>query len=110
MRLEKLTGSGKFIHPIVIQQNEGGTVDANGKPIPNWQTFSEDFARVTYLSGDDAIVIHARRPTASHTVEMRERPGITEKMRVKYRERLLYIEEVGDPNDGEIQLLCHEAK
>lgn len=110
MRLERLVGSGKFLHPITIEENTGTIKDRNGKSIPKWDTFADDFARVTYLSGDDAIVVHQRRPTATHRVEMHERAGLKEDMRIVFRERILYIEEISDPNAGEIQLLCHEGK
>jgi SPP1 family predicted phage head-tail adaptor len=110
MRLEKLSGSGKYLHPVTIEQQTGTTTDKNGKKIPEWTTYADVFARVTYLSGDDALVIRQRIPTASHTVEMYALAGLTEKMRVKWGEKVLHIEDQSDPNAGEIMLTCHEAK
>lgn len=110
MKLERLVGSGKYLHPVTIEQDTGTVTDKNGKKVSEWTTFADVFARVTYLSGDDAIVIRQHLPTATHTVELYELPGLKETMRIKFRERVLHIEEISDPNAGEIQLTCHEAK
>lgn len=110
MKLERLTGAGKFLHPIAVEQNTGTIKDKNGKNVAEWTLFADDFARVTYLTGQDAIVVQQRRPTATHRVEMHERAGLKEDMRIVFKERVLYIRDISDPNAGEIQMVCEEAK
>lgn len=110
MRRERLKGAGRFIDPIVVEENTGETTDKNGKKVPNWTQFADPFALVEYLSGDEAIVERQRRPTATHRVRMYELPGFNEKMRINFNQRILHVEEISDPNAGEISVLCHEAK
>lgn len=112
MKQADLKGAGKFLHPLIIEENAGETIDPNGKKVPQWRAFREPFGRVTYLTGDEAIIVHQRRPTASHKVEFLAESvnGMTEAMRIIHRGKVLFIEEISDPDDGEVFAICHEAK
>lgn len=112
MKQARLTGAGKFIHPLTVEQNTGTTTDDNGKRLEEWTVFAEPFGRVTYLSGDDAILLRQRRPSATHEVELYSESvkGMTEKMRIIHDGRVFFIEEISDADAGELKAICHEAK
>lgn len=106
-----LTISSKARHPVVVLRNQGTTQDQNGQRIDDWREFARPFAYVRAISGTEPLVAGQRQVLITHTVEMFAVEGLTPKMRVKHKNKVLHIEEIVPTTDteSEIRCLCYEA-
>lgn len=88
----------KIVQPTLAQDSTGG-VDVRDDAV-----VGEAWATVEALSASDKFAAHEFVAQVSHKVIMRWRPGITSKMRIVWRGKLLLVEGVLDP-DGRRKML-----
>lgn len=76
--------AGKLRHRLLIQRPKE-TQNADGQIVPSslgpWEDVCEIWARVHELSGRELTAARQRQGQLTHEIEIRWRPGITDKMR-----------------------------
>lgn len=101
--------AGQLRHLITIQQRSV-TRDDFGAESESWTTFSQLWAKVSPLSGQELEQAQAMHSETTHQVTIRYLVGITTEMRVQHAGRTLNILAVTNPDERNIQLelLCKE--
>lgn len=101
--------SGKLRHRVTIQQATESR-DADGGVTRTWGTFATVHAAVSPLSGREYLQADQVQAQVTHRVRIRRYPGVTPKMRVLHRSRVLNIEAVRDLDEriSVMELLCRE--
>lgn len=88
--------------------------DAFGQPIETWTTFATVWASVLPASGDERFSGRPDMEVAqlTHTVKIRFRTDLNEKMRLVWRGRNLDIERIEDPTGRRavLELKCWELR
>jgi len=102
---------GDMRHRITFQQ-EVKTADGHKGFTVAWQDVVIVWASVEPLSGREYFYSHQIKAEVTHRVKTRYRTGITVKMRIKHRDRVLTIESILDKRERreELEILCREEK
>ena len=98
---------GDLRHRITFQQPIK-TPDGHKGHTVKWQDVVTVWASVEPLSGREYFYSHQIKAEVTHRVKMRYRAGITVKMRIKHKGRVLEIESILDKEM--LEILCREAK
>ncbi len=106
MRAGKMRHRIRIYLPSETQDSAGSIVQ--GPP----SLLFEDWASIEPLQGREFEAAKSYAVEITHRVRMRHRPGVTEKMRVMYGERIFDIQSVINVNERnvEMQLMCLERK
>lgn len=104
--------AGLLRHKITIQ-NETVTRDATGAEVSSWGTFLTARAAIENMSGSESFVSNIDQRLAQRLtkITIRDREGITTKMRVLHGSTVYNIQQViQDPTqEREINLICQEV-
>jgi SPP1 family predicted phage head-tail adaptor len=107
---------GELRHKITIE-HVTEVQDENGNITNDWAIFLEDWAQVTPLAGAEAFQARQLDASLDHRVQLRYRPGVRPKMRVRFQEpsgivRYFDIRSVNNPDyRGErLELMCMELE
>ncbi len=102
---------GEMRHRITFQQPIKTPDGYKGQTV-QWQNVATVWASVEPLTGREYFYSHQIKAELTHRVRIRYREGITEKMRIKHRERVLAIESILDLKEEHktIEILCREEK
>ena len=88
--------------------------DSYGQPIETWAELATVWGDVKPLASREGFTPGAGQivATATHRVRIRYRADVDEKMRVIWRQRILQVEAVQDPNQrmAETVLMCLEIR
>lgn len=74
---------GEYNRKVTIQALVSGE-DEIGQPLTDWQTFTETWANIRFISGVEAVKGGAETSIAKASIRIRYRQDIKEAMRVKY--------------------------
>ena len=81
-----------------------------GEVVQTWGTFAEVWASVDGLSGREVLQSGQQQTEVTHRVRMRYVTGLTQRMRLSWRDRILEITSLLEHNNRtEHELLCVEA-
>ena len=81
-----------------------------GEVVQTWGTFVEVWASVDGLSGREVLQSGQQQTEVTHRVRMRYVTGLTQRMRLSWRGRILEITSLLEHNNRtEHELLCVEA-
>lgn len=102
---------GNLRHRITFQQSIE-TPDGHKGHTVKWQDIVTVWASVEPLSGREYFYSHQIKAEVTHRVKMRYKEGITPKMRIKYRDRILKMESILDLKERHevLEILCREEK
>lgn len=102
---------GDMRHRITFQQPIK-TPDGYKGHTEKWQDLIDVWASVEPLSGREYFYAHQIKAEVTHRVKIRYRVDITEKMRIKHRDRVLEIESIIDLKERReiLEILCREVK
>lgn len=103
--------AGLLRHRIRIQRDIGTGRTATGAKIEVWQDVANVAAEVTFVAGREFARGGTMIADVTHAISIRHRTGIRPHMRVLWQDRVLDIDQAGDPNGRgrELQLLCREV-
>lgn len=103
--------AGDLIHTVQVQEKTTVTDPDYGSVTYAWATVLTVRAQVKTLSGRELAIVKGYSPTASVTVRMRYREGITSDHRLLFGNRVLYISSVVnvDEDGTELLLTCTEV-
>ena len=103
--------SGKLRERVTIQQATEATAES-GQTSETWSTYVYAYADVRTTSGKEFFAEDKYNSHVTHTVMLRWRDGITEKMRVLWGTRILNIIYVGEDRTHERSMIlnCVEVK
>lgn len=111
--------AGELRHLITIQDEDliadghGGFTprQAPGGDGTGWRLFSQDFASIQPLSGQEAVVARQLQSSITHKVVMRYRAGINAKQRILWEGRTFNIREVRniDERNWRLELRVEEG-
>jgi len=101
--------TGRAKHPIEIQQKIS-TPDGSGSSIESWIGFGADRAEILPISAAERIRAHEIETEITHLLTIRYRSGITDKMKIVFRDRTFNIKSIIDVEEANVklQLLCTE--
>lgn len=101
--------AGDLPHRVELQRATGVRNEV-GEEEQTWTTIAQLWAGVKPLSGRELWNAQQVQPDVTHEVSMRFYPGVTPKMRIKFRTRILNIVSAVnvDENDTELRLVCVE--
>lgn len=103
--------AGRLNRRILIQSSVT-TQGAAGDPDDSWQDVASTWASITAPTSKE---IYALGPgftaQVTHKITIRWRPGISNGMRILFRDRIFQIQTVSDPDEGrvELNLMCLEV-
>lgn len=102
--------AGELRHLITIQQRSVSR-DEFGAESEAWGTFSQVWAKVQPLSGQELEHGQAMHSDTTHKVTIRHLSGVTTEMRIVHDSRTLEILSVVNRDERNIQLemLCREG-
>lgn len=101
--------AGELRERIQLQAKQV-TRDTFGAEVITWVTQATVWARVTAVSGDEAVTLSQEAATMTHQVVIRYYDGLTPVMRVLWRGRVLEIRSViPDEKRQQMTLLCSEV-
>lgn len=103
---------GKYPHAITIEYDVGDTDDGYGHTTEDWQTYYETNANILNMSGEEHQDGQQVKVDYTHAICFDYVPGINERMRVLYGDRIFSIVRVLDIQERglEIELQCVEEK
>lgn len=99
---------GAMCHRITFQRQMPEKDVLGGQTGP-WEDVATTWAQIKPVSGKEYFS-QVRETTVSHKIYCRYRPGITPRMRIKFRERIFEIISVinwDEKNEG-LTLMCEE--
>ena len=101
--------AGKRAHYIIIQQ-VSESADARGEMTQTWSEYANAWAEIKPVRGREYFQAHAENVAADTRIILPYLPGITSKMRVKFKSRIYDIETVIniDERNRELNLMCVE--
>lgn len=101
--------AGKFDQRIRFERATTTRSDTGHKTM-SWSTLAECWAEVHSQGGAEITEGQALIPTHSWSIRTRRRTDITEKDRIVYRNKVLYIKSVGSdsPRAAFTEFLCTE--
>ena len=101
--------AGQLRHRVTLQEPTT-TQDEFGAPVVTWADVATVWARVETTSGDESIDMGRASASLTHTITIRQRPGVLPTWRVLWNARVLEIASVVADNVGrEMVLNCTEA-
>lgn len=93
----------------VTVQSATETRNNLGESVQTWSTFAERWASVEGLSGREVLLSGQQQTEVTHRVRMRYVEGMTQRMRLFWRGRVLEITSLLEHNNRtEHELLCTE--
>lgn len=105
--------AGKLNKRITIQEFTAGSPsqDENGEPLGSWETFSQVWAAIEPIQGNEFWAQQQVQSEVTHRVRIRFLEDVAAKMRILYGTRVFVIQAVIDPKEKhkEIQLMCSEG-
>lgn len=100
---------GRMRYRIEIQSYES-TQDSAGFETKEWHTMHQVWADIVPMSGAEYLASNRETVSVTSKIYIRYLPGITPKMRIRYRERLFNIESVlGEQREGYLTLMAVEV-
>jgi len=102
--------AGSLRHRVVIQ-SKTESQDASGFPFESWSTHATVQARISPTGGREGWQGAVPDAARVHDVEIRHLSTVTVDMRIKYGARYLYIKEIINPHERNINMIlkCEEA-
>lgn len=96
-------------HRVRIEQ-DAGTQNAIGEPIPSWTVFGVLYARVVTLLGRELFDAQKIAAEVTSSIDINYLAGVLPKMRVLWSGRTFDIRAVLDENNSKeyLKLLCRE--
>lgn len=103
--------AGKLRHRITIQ-SATQTTNGFGEVTKTWATFATVWAAVEPLTGREYMQARQAEASVTTKIRIRERSGVTERMRVSWGAHVFDIDAVlADPtNAREMVLMCSEVE
>lgn len=102
-----MAGAGSLDRPIEIHRATSHQ-DEFGQEIKSWQLLYSLWASYKPLTGSESKIVEGVTSTSDAIFEIRFRPGVSPKMRVKMRDQWWEIEAVHEPNRNDrLLLICH---
>jgi SPP1 family predicted phage head-tail adaptor len=99
---------GRLRDRVTIQA-ASETRNAIGEVVQTWNTYAERWASVEGLSSREVLLSGQQQSEVTHRVRMRYVAGLTQQMRLVWRERVLEITSLLEhANRTEHELLCVE--
>lgn len=95
---------GKLIHRVSLEAPTSQR-DSFGQEKDSWSVEADLFSEVITLGGRQLEFAQKTVATATHSVRIRWRDGVTTAKRFRFRGKILNIEHVGD-NYAEDEMLC----
>ena len=83
------------------------TPDPYGEPGQTWGPVATVWAGIDPVSGREIELAKSYAPTVTLRVTIRYRPGGTPSMRVRYGDRLFYVNGVIDPHEAHEHLVLY---
>ena len=104
--------SGQLRHRLTIQRPTAGSRDAYGSTDPStWSTLAKVWGEVLDLFGDEALRAAQVTPEATVKITTRYRADVTEDMRIKFGDRLLYpVSLIRDVRSTSLTWFCREER
>jgi SPP1 family predicted phage head-tail adaptor len=100
---------GELRERVVIQA-PSETVNSLGETVLSWGTYAERWASVEGASAREALAAGQMDVTISHKVKMRYLDGLTQKMRIMWRGRILEIVSLLEHANRSVhELVCQET-
>lgn len=101
--------AGRLRERVTVQQASESR-NALGETVQAWNTFYSVWASVEGVSARELLSAGQQQISISHRVRMRYLPGLTQSMRLQWRDRTLEIVSLLEHNNrSEHELLCQEA-
>ncbi|MBM4021297.1 MAG: head-tail adaptor protein [Planctomycetes bacterium] len=101
--------AGKLRERVTVQQ-ASETRNALGETLQTWSTYSTIWASVEGVSSRESLLAGQQEIVISHRVRMRWLDGLTQNMRLRWRNRTLDIISILErDNRREHELLCQET-
>jgi len=100
---------GKLRERVTVQQ-ASETRNTLGETLQTWSTYSTIWASVEGVSSRESLLAGQQQISISHRVRMRWLDGLTQNMRLRWRNRTLDIISILErDNRREHELLCQET-
>lgn len=100
--------AGQLRERITVQQ-ASETRNTLGETLQSWSTFANVWASVEGVSARESLYAGQQQISISHRVRLRYLPGLTQSMRLRWRNRTLEIVSLLERNNRtEHELLCQE--
>lgn len=101
--------AGRLRERVTVQQ-ASETRNALGETLQTWSTYSTIWASVEGVSSRESLLAGQQEIAISHRVRMRWLDGLTQNMRLRWRNRTLDIISILErDNRREHELLCQET-
>ena len=101
--------AGRLRERVIVQQASESR-NALGETVQAWGTYSTVWASVEGVSARELLSAGQQQISISHRVRMRYLAGLTQSMRLQWRNRTLEIVSLLEHNNrSEHELLCQEA-
>jgi SPP1 family predicted phage head-tail adaptor len=102
--------AGQLRERITVQ-TPTETITASGEASVTWTTLATRWAEVVPLAGRELFTARQVQPEVTHRVRLRRLAGITTKMQLLYRGRILKILSAIDVGERRVscELMCKEA-
>ena len=96
----------------VILQSKVVTVDTYGGEVVSWKSEKTVWASIKPVSGREYFMARQMQDETTHQVRIRYFEGVIPTWRVKYGDRILNIQSVINPDEGnnEMVLMCVEER
>lgn len=100
--------AGQLRERITVQQ-ASETRNTLGETLQSWSTYTTVWASVEGVSARESLYAGQQQISISHRVRLRYLPGLTQSMRLRWRNRALEIVSLLERNNRtEHELLCQE--
>lgn len=100
---------GELNERITIQQHSEGR-NALGETVMSWSNFADRWASVEGTTARESLAFGQQAIDITHKVKLRYLPGLTNKMRILWRGRVLEIISVLEhASRSEHELICQET-
>ncbi|MCI0349391.1 MAG: phage head closure protein [Acidobacteriales bacterium] len=102
--------AGTLRQRISIEQPAETQNDFN-EPVVTWSLYATRWAEVVPLSGEERLIAQQVNAEVTHRVRLRYLAGVTTKMRIVHKGRVLDINTIlnQDERRAMLELLCKEA-
>ena len=101
--------AGKLRERVTVEVARG-TTNSLGETVLSWATTSAVWASVEGVSARESLGLGQQEIAVTHRVRLRYLPGLTQNMRLAWRNRTLHIVSLLEHNNrSEHELICQET-
>ena len=105
-----MINAGKLRERVTVQI-PGGTTNPLGETVISWSNSTAVWASVEGVSAREALTLGQQETVLTHRVRMRYLPGLTQDMRLVWRNRTLEIVSLLEHgNRSEHEAICEEQR